>query len=450
MRLALLAAVLVAHLPWAHAHLGSHEVQVRNGFYQPQELRIDAGETVTWHAFAAGHSITADDGRFDFPSSGLTQQGDRFEWTFTEDETVWFHCRVHRSSMFGIIVVGEGSSPTPPTSDPPEVRAVPGGYPTIGAALTDAPAGSVIELAPGPYRESVVVDVPGIVLRGTGASPADVRIEGGAVRGIGVSILAADVRVENLTVRRATFAGIAVGAVARATIDSVVVEDNGQYGIRMAGARGGVVREVRARDSRRAGIAIEACDACDVVIDRVTVERNLAGIAATDATGVVIRYSTIRGNGTGIALRSTAGPQTAPQRGAHVYGNLIRGNVLRPSTRPREAGPLEIPTGSGIWIAGGRQNLIEHNDLAGHLYNVAVTGLGGPSIDATIRLNTVGDATRADLAWDGIGAGVCFEHNTGPSSEPPLIERLSPCSAVPAPGVPYPLVTAMILLFATG
>lgn len=445
-------AMLATVVP-ARAHVGSHEVAVRDGFFDPQELRIDVGETVTWNVFQGGHTITADDGRFDFPGDRLTRQGDRFQWTFTDDETFTYHCKVHTTVMFGVIVVGDGSPPRPPSGDAPEIRAVPGEYATIADAVAGAPDDTIIEVGPGIYREAVTLDVPGLTVRGVGANRGEVAVDGMSQIGIGFTIAAERVRIQHLTIRRYTFAGVFADRARRFTIDDVALIDNDRYGLRSVAADGGVVRDSAVRGALRAGISIEGCVDCDVFVDGIIAEANLAGVAATNAGGVVVRGSTFRGNGTGVALKTLPGGQHAPQRGAHVLGNLIEDNTWRPHVRPPATDSFEIPTGVGVWLSGGLLDVVEANTIRGHLYNVAVTGFTGPSIDDRVVGNIVGGAREADLAWDGVGATVCFARNTRPDGSPPSstpvrIEALYACGLPATAGIPYPLVNSTILLHA--
>jgi len=258
------------------------------------------------------------------------------------------------------------------------------------------------------------------------------------------------VTIEDVAITRFTFAGVFADRAHRFTLERVLLDANDRYGLRAVGVSGATIRDSRATSSKRAGISIEGCVACDVLVDRVLAVGNLAGIAATNAGGVVIRNSTFRGNGTGIALKTFPATEAVPQRGAHVYGNLIEDNMLRPSVRPPVTDSLEIPTGTGVWISGGAQDIVQSNTIRGHIYNVAATGMTGPSIADRIVGNIVADARDADLAWDGIGADVCFAGNTrpdggAPSSAPTRAEALYSCSLPVTIGIPYPVVTATIL-----
>ena len=84
----------------------------------------------------------------------------------------------------------------------PTVRDVPGDYRTIQSAVDAAEPGDLIRVAPGVYRESVVVP-PGkerIVIRGLDRNRT--IVDGEDRRLDGISVTADGVAVENLTVRR--------------------------------------------------------------------------------------------------------------------------------------------------------------------------------------------------------------------------------------------------------
>lgn len=69
------------------------DVAIRNTAFEPRELRIRVGDTVTWtNLDAYGHTVTSDDGRF---GSDLMERGDPFFVTFSEAGTYRYHCEPH-------------------------------------------------------------------------------------------------------------------------------------------------------------------------------------------------------------------------------------------------------------------------------------------------------------------------------------------------------------------
>jgi nitrous oxidase accessory protein NosD len=271
---------------------------------------------------------------------------------------------------------------------------------------------------------------------------------GGGETGLSLSVDGA--HPENVAFRAQRFAGVFIRDVDRWSIDDVVVERPGRYGVWLDGATHGRLRRVSVSGAQVAGIAIGGCTECDVLVDSVSVATSRQGLVGTGAGSLVVRGSTFARNGVGIALRSD-GPTGAAHRGAHIYLNTFRDN-----TRAFEATPSDItgdlPVGAGVWIDGGAFDVIERNDLAGHSFGVVLTG---PSAASRVSDNVVSGSTDADVAWDGLGTDVCFAANlerTGgaASSMPAGAETIYRCDLPATVGVPFPLVDATLLARALG
>ncbi len=85
----------------AAAGLGA-EVTMLDIAFDPPQLEIAAGTTVTWtNAEAIPHTVTAADGSFD---SGVLEEGGTFQQTFTTAGTVDYACAIH-PGMTGTITV---------------------------------------------------------------------------------------------------------------------------------------------------------------------------------------------------------------------------------------------------------------------------------------------------------------------------------------------------------
>jgi plastocyanin len=447
-RLALLLTIaVISSGGYAGAHIGSHEVSVHNNYFDPDLLGIDQGETVTWTAINGGHTVTADDGSFDMPPTGALMAGDTVTWTApARDVTVRYRCRVH-PGMAGLIKVGRGSAIEPPPPTPVEVRTVPSAtYPTITSATAGLPLSARIEIAPGTYNESIVISAPAtdadITLVGLGTQPADVVISGGGTRNTGIGVLADGVRIQNLTVRNFTSTGILVRGVRRFSITGIDATDNGAYGVRTTGSARGHIAEAATTGSSRAGISIETCGDCDILVEGVRSQRNLVGLSATDAGALVVRDSSFSENGVGIAIRTTASQPSLARTGAHVIDNTITGN--RSTTFAGDVGTLQIAAHAGVWIDGGRLNTIQSNQITGHAWGIVLTGFNGPSVGDRILDNVLSDADQAHLAWDGVGVATCFAGNVAAVSQPAMLQDLYPCTRVTV-GAPYPLVDAALL-----
>ncbi len=80
------------------------EVTIKGFAFDPGELTVTVGTTVTWtNDGSTTHTITADDGTWD---SGRVSQGDTFSRVFDQPGTFTYHCAIH-TSMTGTIIVTE-------------------------------------------------------------------------------------------------------------------------------------------------------------------------------------------------------------------------------------------------------------------------------------------------------------------------------------------------------
>ena len=456
------ALIAVAALGVAPAHAATAQIDVGNNFFSPQKAVIAVGDSVLWNVLEDGHTITANDGSFDEENLGA---GDTFSWgPFNDDVTFFYRCKVH-AEMFGVIEVGDGT-PVPPGDDgPSEIRRVcrddcqEGEYASIGDALATALPRALIELEPGTYDEAVVLNLPGVVLRGVGATSADVILTGTGSRLYTVSLFGEDVGIEHLTVTAGGLHGIYANQVDGFHVTDVIATANARAGIMVEDARGGTIADSIATANGRGGIVVDSCIDCDVLVERLRAENNFVGIDVDHAGGIIVRDSIITGNRTGIALRTTwiKGEEidpSAPQRGTHILGNTITSNMSTATPSAPIAADAPLQTGSGVWIGGGSHNVIQGNAIDDHLYGVVVTGIVGPSMYNSVLHNTVSTSSAADIAWDGIGLGTCFAGNTAPggepvTEEPPVASTIYDCALPMTVGVPYPSVTYTVLDYAT-
>ena len=81
---------------------GGTEVAIADFAFDPGDLTVSVGDTVTWtNDDDTAHTVTADDDGFD---SGDMGGGDTYEETFDEAGEFTYHCAIH-SQMSGTITV---------------------------------------------------------------------------------------------------------------------------------------------------------------------------------------------------------------------------------------------------------------------------------------------------------------------------------------------------------
>ena len=83
--------------------VNEHDIEIQGFAFSQEDLKIKAGETVTWtNLDGASHTVTSDkDAVFESP---LLKKGQSFSHTFTEAGVYSYHCALHPSMEAKIIV----------------------------------------------------------------------------------------------------------------------------------------------------------------------------------------------------------------------------------------------------------------------------------------------------------------------------------------------------------
>lgn len=82
---------------------GENEIFMINTTFDPPNLTISQGTTITWiNQDNIAHTTTSNDGLWD---SGTMNNGDTFSYTFDNTGTFDYRCAIHPNVMTGQIVV---------------------------------------------------------------------------------------------------------------------------------------------------------------------------------------------------------------------------------------------------------------------------------------------------------------------------------------------------------
>jgi Right handed beta helix region len=331
-------------------------------------------------------------------------------------------------------------------------REVPSEYPTIQAAVDAAHPGDLVRIAPGTYRDEVVVPAAkrDIVIRG--ADRDRVVLDGGkGRRRDGIAVHGSGVAIENLTVRGYRSDGIVFAPPrgAKKPLDGwrvtyVTVADNGLHGVDASGSRGGLIEHVLASGHSGAGLRIERCQPCDTLVTDSVAERGLTGLESVDAGGnVVVAHSQFRDNRVGVMLVTAGEDEAFHQQDTAVVGNVIADNDNRGA-----AGRGDV-FGIGVLVRGGRRDGLARNLITGHPgAGVLLTASdSAPAQEVSVQGNVLRhngiDLALAPRAGQRTSKGSCFAQNRFSTSRPEEIEKALPCqSDVPvatgAPPLPAP------------
>jgi len=315
-----------------------------------------------------------------------------------------------------LLLLLAGCSASPDEGDAPTVVSVPTDAATISAGVDLVAEGGLVLVEPGTYTETVIVDKPGVTVRGLDRN--EVVVDGEGLRPEGIVVIADGVRVENLTVRSHTFNGVLVtgmhdGDEAQAhgldgyetldpekfppiqgfSISHVTSYNNGLYGIYAFDSNHGTITDSYASGSADSGFYVGQCQECDIVVRGNTAENNAVGFENANASdSVYIVGNRWANNRIGMTLLSNYQEAFVPQRANTVVGNLIADNVS--STSPSQA---DGAFGVGLGISGGQSNVLERNTVAGNPHvGILVSG----SEDLPSKDNTFSGTVFADNGVD--------------------------------------------------
>jgi plastocyanin len=112
-------------------------VSIQDFFFDPDQLSVAPGTTVTWvNEGQAPHTTTADDGTWD---SGTLQPGEDFSFTFDQPGTYTYHCSIHPDMTASVKVSGGGeatSSASASMSPSASASASPSASPSASASAS--------------------------------------------------------------------------------------------------------------------------------------------------------------------------------------------------------------------------------------------------------------------------------------------------------------------------
>jgi nitrous oxidase accessory protein NosD len=316
---------------------------------------------------------------------------------------------------------------------------------SIQEAVNAAEPGDTIVLAPGTYRESVLITKADLTLRGSGpatvikpaptATPATARAANACAKeGNGICVMgSADKVVEDVTIRSLTLSGFKKNGVwasgtDRLTVRSVTSEKNGTWGIAQQKSTRGVFRGNTVRDNGDAGIFLAntvdeeggATDTEGAVITANTLTGNRIGVTVRRLRNLTVYGNTMTGNCGGVFV---VGDESKPAAGAMT----IRRNQIYQNNKYCPANPrLPFIQGSGIILTGSEATVVRANQVHDNVGSSPLSGgivlfqsfVGATNTDNVIKDNDVQGNTPADLANRGGGSGNAFLRNRCLASEP--------------------------------
>lgn len=312
---------------------------------------------------------------------------------------------------------------------------------SVQQAVDAARPGDTVILAPGVFRESVLINKSHLMLRGSGArtvlAPPATRAENACgQRGDGICVTAGpggpltDVHLRSLTVEGFRRNGVWASGTEGLTVRRVRARHNGQWGIGLEKSVHSSVRDNDATDNGDAGIFVAnmveeeggALDTRGTLLLRNRLAGNRIGLTARRVRNLLIGHNTATGNCAGVFV---VGDEGHPRAGALTVrdNEVSRNNKSCPKTNR-----LPFLQGIGVVLTGTEDSLVQHNLVRDNIGTSPLSGgivLFRSFVKATddrnlIRDNVVLRNAPADLVnADPDGRGNVFIRNTCRTSTPP-------------------------------
>ncbi|MFF3150378.1 right-handed parallel beta-helix repeat-containing protein, partial [Streptomyces sp. NPDC057927] len=300
--------------------------------------------------------------------------------------------------------------------------------------------GDTVVLSPGTYHESVRVTVSNLTLRGYGARSTVIvpgKASGSCAKaGDGICVTGTDKkRVKDVTISSLTLRGFAkhglwASGTDRLTVQGVVAEKNGQWGIAQERSVRGVFRDNLARNNGDAGLFLSntvsteegARDTLGTVVSHNLLTGNRIGVTVRRLRNLTVDHNEATGNCAAVFI---VGDENKPHVGAlSVVRNYVHANnKYCPKTRR-----LPFLQGSGIVLTGAERTLVAENRVEDNVGTSPLSGgivlfksfVGAINEHNEIRNNLAQRNGKADLANRDRAKGKrnTFHDNTCAHSEP--------------------------------
>lgn len=301
---------------------------------------------------------------------------------------------------------------------------------SIQAAVDRCQPGDRVEIEPGVYQQTVVVDKSGVTIAGVQRQGARAVLDGGGTLNDAVQVSGADFTIEGLTIRRYKGNGVLANKTERVVFRDLVLEDTGLYGVYPVECAGVLVESCTISQISDAGIYVGSSR--EILVRNNEVFNNVAGIEIENCTDAVVTNNSAHHNSTGILVFVLPNNPSKVGVDTRVINNRVWANNHANFGKPGTI-VAGLPNGIGILVMAADRTEVTENWLADNdSYGIAVVGLTSARLPSGHKLDvepnsdqTLVEANRyegngrkphpifllatrtpgGDLFWDGSGAG---------------------------------------------
>jgi len=315
--------------------------------------------------------------------------------------------------------------PAPPASEAPRTLVVRSGG-SIQDAVDRAHPGDTVEVEPGTYRQSVLVDMDRITLRGLLRDGERAVLDGEGTLTDAVIASGHGFTIEGFALRDYTSNGITVQGATGVVFRDLVVDRTGLYGVYPVECKGVLVERVVVTGAKDAAIYVG--QSADIVVRQSEVHDNVTGIEIENSTNALVEDNHAHHNTAGILVFLLPNNPSKVGHDTRVVRNRVVANN-HPNFGDPTAIVSKVPAGTGIFIMAADRTEVTGNEIRGNdSVGIAVVSLAiafppGASFDVgpipeenRIHDNVLAENGRhpapavkeiagrgVDLLWDGSG-----------------------------------------------
>ena len=299
---------------------------------------------------------------------------------------------------------------------------------SIQAAIDRCTAGDRVEVEPGVYRQTIVIDKDGVTLVGLNRDGERAVLDGGGALADAVQSSADDLVVAGFVIRNYKGNGILASKAQRVVFRDLIVDNAGLYGVYPVECAGVLVEGCTVSGISDAAIYVGSSR--DIVVRNNEVFNNVAGIEIENCTAALVTNNSAHHNTAGswssccpiIRLKVGLDTRVINNRSwANNHENFGKSGTLI----------ANLPTGIGILVMAADRTEVTQNWIADNdSYGVVVGALSQPGGEHKLDVEPNSDHTLiagntyqnngrhphpayterrkapgGDLFWDGSGVG---------------------------------------------
>ncbi|MGE0127716.1 MAG: parallel beta-helix domain-containing protein [Blastocatellales bacterium] len=305
---------------------------------------------------------------------------------------------------------------------------------SIQAALDRSVPGDTIEIHPGTYNETLLVDVDNITIRGLKENNQRTVLDGQNKLTDAVITSSHNFTIENLVVKDYVNNGITVHGGKNSTFRDLEVHNTGLYGVYPVECKGVLIERVLATGIKDAAIYVG--QSRDIIVRDCEAHSNVTGIEIENSVHALVENNYAHDNTGGILVFLL--PNNPSKVGSDT---TVRKNRIINNNHPNFGDPTSIvgrvQPGTGLLIMAADRTTMTENEISGNdSFGIAVVGLAiafpkGKTFDVgaipegnKIFNNKLAEngrnpgglvkelgAMNVDILWDGSGWDNSFEQS---------------------------------------